>query len=88
MALGKPQVVSDCPAQANLIRRLQSGLVHEAENVNDYTEKILTLYHDPALAERLGQNGARAVAETYHTEYTIGAMLAAYEDLFSRSSIN
>lgn len=88
MALGKPQVVSDCPAQANLINRLQSGLVHEAENVEDYTEKILTLYRDPALAAHLGQNGAKAVAETYHTEHTILAMLAAYEDLFSRSSVS
>jgi glycosyltransferase involved in cell wall biosynthesis len=87
MALGKPQVVSDCPAQANLVRKLESGLVHEAENVEDYTEKILALYRDPALAARLGQNGARAVAETYHTEHTIQAMLSAYESLAGNKAV-
>lgn len=81
MAMGKPQVVSDCPAQANLINKLESGLVHEAENVADYTEQILRLYRDPELAARMGENGAKAVVETYHTEATIQAMLEVYEEM-------
>ena len=86
MALGKPQVVSDCPAQSNLIRKVDAGLVHEAGNVDDFAKKVITLYRDRPLAARLGQNGAKAVAETYHTEHTIGAMLAAYAEMKPQGS--
>lgn len=40
MAFDLPVVVSDCPAQANVVRKEKAGLVHEAGNADDLAEKI------------------------------------------------
>jgi len=43
MAFDLPVIVSDCPAQANVIRKEKSGLIHEAGNAADLAEKIKTI---------------------------------------------
>lgn len=40
MAFDLPVIVSDCPAQANVIRKRGTGLIHEAGNAEDLANKI------------------------------------------------
>jgi glycosyltransferase involved in cell wall biosynthesis len=40
MAFNLPVVVSDCPAQASVVRKENAGLVHEAGNAYDLADKI------------------------------------------------
>ena len=65
MAYGKPLVVSDCPAQAQLVEEVECGLVHQAEDVDDMASQLGKLLIDPLLAESLGQNGKEAVNNNY-----------------------
>jgi glycosyltransferase involved in cell wall biosynthesis len=43
MAFNLPVVVSDCPAQANVIRKENSGLVHKASDPQDLADKIRSI---------------------------------------------
>ena len=54
-ALGKPAIVSDrCAARDNIIDG-ETGLLFRAGDVDDLTQKIMSLSSDSALALRLGQ---------------------------------
>lgn len=70
MSMGKPVIVSDCPAQAAIVKENNCGLVYQAENVNDFTEKVLELYNNIRLRTQMGSNGKKAVADTYNWEKT------------------
>jgi glycosyltransferase involved in cell wall biosynthesis len=78
MALGKPLVVSDCTAQANLIEGEACGLIHMANNPESLANCIAELFHDPAKALKLGLNGKRAVSERWYWENTVGTLIEAY----------
>ena len=81
MAMGKPQVVSDCPAQQRIIDEARSGLIHEADNVEDFSEKILTLYNDKKLSEKLGENGATFIREKYNQQLMSVGLMEYYNSL-------
>ena len=46
MSFGKPLLVSDATAQKELIEKVNSGLVHQEKNVDDFINQFLKLYHD------------------------------------------
>lgn len=81
MACGKPQIVSDCSAQANLINELKCGLVHKADDADDLSKQILKLYNDSNLREQLGNNGRLAVQKKYNWENTNQELLKIYSEL-------
>ena len=43
MGIGKPLIVSDCPAQAHVIADTKSGLIFKAGDISDFEEKVLKL---------------------------------------------
>ena len=57
MSLEKPLLVSDATAQKNIIEKVNAGLVHKEKNVQDFTDKVLTLYNNESLRTQLGKNG-------------------------------
>ena len=57
MALGKPMIVSDCPAQERIVNQAQSGLVFEAGNVAEFVKSVHALFQDEELNAKLGKNG-------------------------------
>ena len=65
LAAGRPYVaaVEDVSEVAAITRRYDCGLLAEPGKPRDLAEKILTLYHDRPLAERLGANARRAALE-------------------------
>ncbi|MDP3945852.1 MAG: glycosyltransferase family 4 protein [Lutibacter sp.] len=81
MSFGKPVLVSDAIAQKNLIERTNSGLVHLEKNAQDFADKVLQLYDDEALRERLGQNGKQFVEEEFCWEKTSEKLIALYANL-------
>jgi glycosyltransferase involved in cell wall biosynthesis len=81
MAFGKPVIVSDCPAQAKLIEETNSGLVFEAENVDELAKAIISLVKNPALADELGANGKAAVNDKYDWQNTSTGLLKLYAGL-------
>ncbi|HEY9168762.1 MAG TPA: glycosyltransferase family 4 protein [Lutibacter sp.] len=81
MSFGKPVLVSDAIAQKNLIEKTNSGLVHLEKNSQDFASKILQLYADPALRDRLGSNGKQFVEEEFCWEKTSEKLIALYANL-------
>lgn len=60
MILGRPIITSSCAPLARVIRECNSGLVFEAGDPKDFSEKVLELYNNPELAEEVGRNGKSA----------------------------
>ncbi|MFO7674456.1 MAG: glycosyltransferase family 4 protein [Lutibacter sp.] len=81
MSFGKPVLVSDAIAQKNLIEKTSSGLVHLEKDAQDFAQKVLELYADPALRNRLGSNGKQFVEEEFCWEKTSEKLIDLYENL-------
>ena len=61
-----PLVVSDCPAQANLVTTTNTGLVHRGGDVDSLVEAILTLAQNPSMAREMGERGQAAVKARFN----------------------
>lgn len=77
MGMGGVLLVSDCNAQADLVKETKSGLVHESGSVEDFTQKLTALYESPENRQQFAANGKQAVAEKYNWD-TSGQMLVDY----------
>ena len=81
MSFGKPVLVSNATAQKNLVEKTQSGLVHVEKDSDDFANKVLQLYHNKELAEKLGANGKRFVVEEFCWEKVSGNLIKLYDEL-------
>ncbi len=81
MAMGKPVLVSDCPAQERVIKESHAGLVHRADDPSDMAAKILTLIENPALRKKMGENAASAVQKTWNWQHTSRDLVEMYKSL-------
>jgi len=74
---GLPLVVSDCPAQAALVKETSTGLVHRAGDVTSFAEAVISLGLDPQMARTMGQRGKQAVAEVFRWDVEISRYVKA-----------
>ncbi|WP_428742500.1 glycosyltransferase family 4 protein [Tenacibaculum sp.] len=81
MSMGKPVLVSDAKAQKEVVEREQAGLVHKAQDVIDFTEKIITLYEDKQLREKMGQCGKEFVKREFTWDKTSKDLKELYNKL-------
>ncbi|MEP5365034.1 MAG: glycosyltransferase family 4 protein [Reichenbachiella sp.] len=81
MSMGKPVIVSDCPAQAHVIEKAKSGIVFEAENTVQLAEAILELNQNPDRAKEMGENGKVFVSEDFSWEKTSKSFVNLYKIL-------
>lgn len=81
MSFGKPLLVSDATAQKNLTDNYKSGLVHKAEDVNDFADKTMQLYKNEALRIELGSNGKDFVRNEFSWEQTSKKLIHLYDNL-------
>jgi glycosyltransferase involved in cell wall biosynthesis len=79
MVCGKPLVVSDCTAQANLVSEEHCGLVHKADDPADLAAKILYLYENKNEAIGMGESGKSAVLGRWNWDLTVRSLLQMYE---------
>ena len=81
MSLGKALLVSNATAQKVLVERVKSGLVHEEQNTDDFSEKVLKLYKDEALRNKLGENGMYFIKHKFTWEHTSKSLINAYDKM-------
>lgn len=81
MAFGKPLVVSNCTAQENLVKKYQCGLVFEDRDARDFSEKIISLYAQRALYERLSANARKAIHSHLNWDILSTGLLKLYKDI-------
>lgn len=81
MAFGKPLVVSDCPAQARVVREERAGLVHRADDPSDLAAKVITLIENATLRKKMGEHARLAVQERWNWKQTSQDLLQMYRSL-------
>ncbi|MGB1205760.1 MAG: glycosyltransferase family 4 protein [Chitinophagales bacterium] len=81
LSFGKPIVVSDCKAQADIVYDYECGLVFEDRNIKDFADKILTLHKDKDLYNRLSNNATKAVQKHLNWNITAQTLKNLYEKI-------
>ena len=81
MSFAKPLLVSDATSQKNIVEKAQAGLVHKAENVEDFIEKALELYHVQVARIKFGENGKAFIENDFYWEKTSGKLIELYANL-------
>jgi len=81
MMCGKPILVSDGTAMADIVREEDCGLVVPYGDVTAIKHAVLTLKNDPALCKRLGENGRKAYEIKYNWGIMEERLLELYEKL-------
>lgn len=79
MSAGKPVIVSDCTAQANVVKETECGLVHKANSIDDLAEKIHYIYNNREDARTMSKNGKKAVEDKYNWDLTGKKLLEIYK---------
>lgn len=82
MACGKPVVVSDIPANRELVEHGVDGWVANLGDPAGFTQYTQRLLDDPALAQQMGEAGAQKMLE----KFSVDAMVQRYWDLLHPSS--
>jgi glycosyltransferase involved in cell wall biosynthesis len=83
MASGLPIVASDLPPIRQFMGDLNCGLLVNPIDPQAHAEAILYLLDHPDEAQRMGENGRRAVEEKYNWESEGRKLLRLYEELLS-----
>ena len=81
MSLGKPLLVSNATAQKNLVEKINAGLVHSEKNVEDFESKVLELYKNEMLRNKLGENGENFVRNEFTWDKTSKELINLYNNL-------
>ena len=81
MSVGKSLLVSDAIAQENIILKANSGLVHKAENIEDFAEKAIKLYKNEELRIAFGKNGKKFIENEFYWEKTSEKLIDLYRNL-------
>ncbi len=77
LAMEKAVVVSSVQALEEMITHEKTGLIYEKGNVDAIASTLLRLVADPALRDRLGQEGARWAVTERTWSHTVGQALKA-----------
>ncbi|RIK40016.1 MAG: hypothetical protein DCC55_16355 [Chloroflexi bacterium] len=83
MYLGKPVVVSSARPLQRIVEESQAGFVFTSGDPVSFAEAVLQLA-DPALRQKLGQNGHWAVVERYNWQRESERLVALYRQLEQR----
>lgn len=78
MAFGVPMVVSDCPPQVRIVRDHDCGLHHPALDHPAMADCIRQLLSNSEFAQRLGQNGKKAIESTLCRENQTTELVDCY----------
>jgi glycosyltransferase involved in cell wall biosynthesis len=79
MASGLPVVCSNFPLWAGIVRDADCGIAVDPLDPEAIAAALRTLGEDPERAQRLGENGRRAIAERYNWEAELGKLEALYQ---------
>jgi glycosyltransferase involved in cell wall biosynthesis len=85
MAVGLPAVVSDIPANRQLIEEGTQGLCVAVGDEAAIAAALAQLLSDPVLSARMGEAGRRCVLEQYSLEQVMDRYEAMFQEVFDRA---
>lgn len=80
MAYKLPLIVSNCDAQAKIVKECFCGLIFEERNANDLADKIEMIYNDQNKSKQMGLNGYQTMLEKYNLEITSEELIKLYDN--------
>ena len=81
MACRIPVIASDFPEIRKVVEELNCGILVDPTDTQEITDAILWLLENPEEANQMGENGRRAVEETYNWENMEKRLFKVYEEL-------
>jgi len=84
MSAGIPVIASDFPLWREIIAGNDCGLLVDPLNPAAIAEAIDTLVSNPTMAQRMGENGRRAVEERYNWGIEEQKLMAFYERILAK----
>ncbi len=79
--MGKPVIVSDCQPLKRVAEETGCGLVFQAGEPINLAQKIVTLYNNEDLRNRLAANGKQSVEQEYNWQRESKKLLELYQKL-------
>lgn len=86
-AIGVNVVATSVGGVVDIIEDGKTGLLCEANNPRDMADKILRIYRDGALAQRMISAARNRVEENFNSDKMAGRTLAVYEEAKKRQNI-
>lgn len=81
LSFGKPMIVSNATAQAELIERNKCGLVFEDRNSRQLADQIIRISKNADLYTKLSKNGKTAIENHLNWEVSSKELIKLYESL-------
>ena len=81
MACGSPCVVTDIPANAEIVEDRKNGLVVNVDDDEDIARAIVYLAEHENLRERLGREAANTIDSHYSLDSVVDQYLSVYQNL-------
>ncbi|MEQ6166538.1 glycosyltransferase family 4 protein [Ekhidna sp. MALMAid0563] len=81
MAMGRCQIVSDCPAQKNVVDGEGAGLSYTSKKPAELAEAILRLYEDEGLRKQMEQKAQMLFKNKYNWEKMRTPLIDLYDSL-------
>lgn len=88
MAAGLPVIVSDIPANTEVVRDRIDGLVVPVEDVRALADAILELYRNPDLRARLGKSARMRITESFAIQRVAEQLEQAYRQVSALAVVN
>ncbi|MCA1761639.1 MAG: glycosyltransferase [Flavobacteriales bacterium] len=86
MFFSKPLLVSNCEPQKRLVESVECGLSYDHESAEELAEKIIWLMDNPDKAKEMGENGRKAILNTYNTDVYGKKIIDLYESVLRKRS--
>ena len=83
MSFAKVVLASNATSQENIIHKSNAGLIHKAEDVNDFSDKVRMLYADEEMCASFGENGQKFIQNEFTWEHTSKNLINLYNNLDS-----
>lgn len=80
-ACGLPVVVTDIPANLELVKDGENGLIAAVKNPNSLTEKIVTLLENDELRQMMGERNRAIVEENFNWDKNFEVIEKVYREL-------
>lgn len=81
MAMGLPIIFAASPYNKRMVEQYHFGICVDPENIEEFAGAIRYLLDHPEEAQKMGQNGRRAVEETFNWGVEEKKLLALYEEI-------
>ena len=88
MSMGLPVILTDSPFARRVLDKYEFGICVQPDNSDDIANAISYLIHNPVIAKQMGDNGRKAILESFNWEIEELKLLELYQEVGSNLNVN